>query len=207
MLLVMQKPQFIRPKDSKTNPTLWQALLSNRFRQHSLDHLTTFQPMEMIVRYGGQAPQSITGCYCGQAQGSNSMVGFLISTSQTPQTYTEMKMPSVGRSPIVPKSFALNLNAIPNLFLMETPSAEHRQRAQFIADHPDFQTHVSTLLSERLKAMGEQDVVSVEGKIYQGFYSANDKHLLAQFQNASWGERHQMLSQFHDQRCKNSAFA
>ena len=83
---------------------------------------------------------------------------------------------------------------------METPSAEHRQRAQFIADHPDFQTHVSTLLSERLKAMGEQDVVSVEGKIYQGFYSANDKHLLAQFQNASWGERHQMLSQFHDQR-------
>jgi len=42
--------------------------------------------------------------------------------------------------------------------------------------------------------------VNVEDKIYQGFYSAIDKHLLAQFQNASWGERHQMLSQFHDQR-------
>ena len=192
---------YLAQRIAKTNPTLWQALLSNRFRQHSLDHLTTFQPMEMIVRYGGQAPQSITGCYCGQAQGSNSMVGFFDLDIANPSDLyrdEDALRRAITDSPKIIRS--VNLNAIPNLFLMETPSAEHRQRAQFIADHPDFQTHVSTLLSERLKAMGEQDVVSVEDKIYQGFYSANDKHLLAQFQNASWGERHQMLSQFHDQR-------
>jgi len=192
---------YLAQRIAKANPTLWQALLSNRFRQQSLDHFATFQPMEMIVRYGGQAPQSITGCYCGQVQGSNSMVGFFDLDAANPAEFYQDDDALRGAITDSPKIIrAVNLNAIPNLLLMEAPSAEHRQRARFIADHPDFQTRVSTLLSERLKTMGKQDVVNVEDKIYQGFYSASDKHLLAQFQNASWGERHQMLSQFHDQR-------
>jgi exodeoxyribonuclease-1 len=178
--------------------------LNNRFRQQSLDHLTTFQPMEMIVRYGGQAPQSITGCYCGQVQGSNSMVGFFDLDAANPEEIdqdNDALLRAISDSPKIIRS--VNLNAIPNLLTMETPSDQHHKRAQFIADHPNLQTRIGTLLGERLKSMGEQDRVNVEDKIYQGFYTATDKRLLAQFQNATWSERHQMLSQFQDQRLQD----
>ena len=192
---------YLAERIAEANPTLWQAMLNNRFRQQSLEHLTTFKPMEMIVRYGGQVPKSIIGCYCGQVKGSNSMVGFfdLEAASPTEIYHDEDALrEAITNSPKIIRS--VNLNAIPNLLELKTPSNQHLQSAQFIADHPDLQARISALLAERLKTMGEQDVYNVEDKIYHGFYSVSDKRLLAQFQNITWGERHQMLSQFQDQR-------
>ena len=186
---------------AKANPTLWQALLNNRFRQQSLNHLTMFEPMEMIVRYGGQTPQSITGCYCGQVQGSNSMVGFFDLDAANPAEFYQDDDALLRAITDSPKIIRLvNLNAIPNLLIMDAPSDQNHKRAQFIADHADFQTRIGTLLGERLKSMGEQGRANVEDKIYQGFYTTGDKRLLAQFQNATWSERHHMQSQFQDRR-------
>jgi exodeoxyribonuclease-1 len=160
-----------------------------------------FEPMEMIVRYGGQAPQSITGCYCGQVQGSNSMVGFFDLDAANPAEFYQDDDALLRAITDSPKIIRLvNLNAIPNLLIMDAPSDQNHKRAQFIADHTDFQTQIGTLLGERLKSMGEQGRANVEDKIYQGFYTTGDKRLLAQFQNATWSERYQMQSQFQDQR-------
>ena len=192
---------YLAQRIAKANPTLWQALLNNRFRQQSLNHLTMFEPMEMIVRYGGQAPQSITGCYCGQVQGSNSMVGFFDLDAANPAEFYQDDDALLRAITDSPKIIRLvNLNAIPNLLIMDAPSDQNHKRAQFIADHTDFQTRIGTLLGERLKSMGEQGRANVEDKIYQGFYTTGDKRLLAQFQNATWSERYQMQSQFQDQR-------
>ena len=67
-----------------TKPNLWQAKLNNRFRQQSLEHLTTFKPMEMIVDMVGKPPINYR-LLLRPSERRNSMVGFFDLEAATQQ--------------------------------------------------------------------------------------------------------------------------
>ena len=71
--------------------------------------------------------------------------------------------------------------------------------SDIIKNNTAFQDLVSECLVEKYAAAEEADL-PVEEKIFDGFYTNNDKNILQQFQDSSWQERLLLLDNVQDER-------
>ena len=71
-----------------------------------------------------------------------------------------------------------------------------------IEENINFRKTVSECIIDRYASDEDDEEKTIEQKIYDGFYSNEDKSILEQFQLASWEERLNLLSRFSDERLK-----
>lgn len=185
------------------DPNLWQAILENRDKGSILNRLKNFQPLDLIVRFGGAPPRAITGCLCGLSESYRNSVGFFDLGLANPGDYVdaddETLFKAISASPKIIR--AVSINKVPNLFEGSSMEGRFRDRAQLIAKRPDFQKRVGIALANRYP---ETDMTNepVEKRIYDGFYTRHDLDALKKFQNANWEERVEIVSSFKDKRLK-----
>jgi len=82
------------------------------------------------------------------------------------------------------------------------PSPVHIQRAEVIAQSPDFRSRVGNALAARFPQDPEAPPPPVEKQIFGGFYSHADKALLTEFQRADWLRRQEIAATLTDARLR-----
>jgi len=189
---------------ARDDPTLWSNLLALRDKQQTQQRLETFRPMELIVRFGGGAPRSITGCFCGRSASYSNEVLFLDLDAVEPGSLVggsdDAIVEALSTSPKVIRAVAVN--KAPLFFDVPEPKREHSRRAQIIADSPEFRARVGRALASRFASAPDPASLPVEKQIYAGFYSDGDKRLLDRFQTSDWAQRRETLDQLQDARLR-----
>ena len=122
------------------NPSLWAELLSNAHKTEVQAKLETFQPMELVLRFGGGEPRAYTGVFCGYTSGNNTRAAFFDLDAADPSELLtapdEALFAAVDASPKIVRG--VSTNKAPALLSMAEPSPEHQRRAAVIADAPEF---------------------------------------------------------------------
>ncbi|WP_263289641.1 exonuclease domain-containing protein, partial [Tateyamaria pelophila] len=67
---------FIARKIADQDPDLWAELLSNRNKTHVQSLLESFEPLELVGRFGGGLPQATMGCLCGYSSSNPNQAFF-----------------------------------------------------------------------------------------------------------------------------------
>lgn len=189
---------------SDGDPELWSTLLDNRDKKKVVAKLETFQPVELVLRFGSGPPRSYVGCFCGITEGSSTQVAFFDLKAGDPETLIQADdaaiFDAVDGSPRIIRSFATN--KAPALFSILNPETEHQRKADLIAANPAFQERVGRAMAARFVGGKKTPLVPIEKQIYGGFYSKADQILLAEFQQADWARRHEIVSLLGDLRLR-----
>jgi exodeoxyribonuclease-1 len=83
------------------------------------------------------------------------------------------------------------------------PSPEHIQRAEVIAQSPDFRDRVGKALAARFPEDPAAPPPPVERQIFNGFYTQADKDVLHAFQRADWPQRLELVASLKDARLQD----
>jgi len=194
---------FIFKKIRDGAPELFKKLVDAGDKTITSSSLKSFLPMEVTLRFGGNAPKTYQGCYCGSNKDNPNSIGFADFELNKAEELTQASKLSVSEAiEGTPKKIrTLAVNRSETFRIIENPSEEMLEFCETIKEANKLQILVSEVLSERY-ADTEQTNLEVEEKIYSGFYGNADKELLEQFQTASWPERVSIINDFTDERLK-----
>uniref|UniRef100_UPI004047DBDC exonuclease domain-containing protein n=2 Tax=Yoonia sp. TaxID=2212373 RepID=UPI004047DBDC len=186
------------------DPVLWSAILHNRDKQNVMATLETYQPVELVLRFGGGPPRSYVGCFCGTADGNPTQAAFLDLEAADPEVLIEADdaglFQAVDGTPQVIRSIATN--KVPSLFPIDNPHPDHLRKAGLIAANPAFRARVGQAMAARYVDDPDAPPPSVEKQIYGGFYAKADRDLLAEFQQANWPRRYEIVDLLTDARLR-----
>ena len=194
---------FIFKKIQDDAPELFKKLVHSGDKTIICSSLKSFLPMEVTLRFGGNAPKTYQGCYYGSNKDNPNSIGFAdfelnkaVDLTQASKLYVSEAIKGTPK-----KIRTLAVNKSETFRVIENPSEEMLEFCETIKEANTLQSLVSEVLSERY-ADTEQTNLEVEEKIYSGFYGNSDKELLEQFQSASWPERVSIINDFADERLK-----
>ena len=192
---------FIAKKIKQQSPDLYQKLFDAHDKDRNLQLLKSFTPVEVTFRFGGNAPKTYTGCFCGISKNNKNMVGFFDLDQSDPMglingTKQEV-LEAMTKSPQRIRS--LRLNQADTIRPASNADTVSNDISKTIRNNTAFQDLVSECLVEKYAATEETDL-PVEDKIFGGFYSNSDKNILYQFQDCSWQERLSLLDDVQDER-------
>jgi len=186
------------------DPVLWSAILHNRDKQSVMATLETFQPVELVLRFGGGPPRSYAGCFCGTADGNPTQAAFLDLEAADPEVLIQADdatlFQAVDGTPQIIRSIATN--KVPSLFAIANPEPEHLRKAALIAANPAFRARVGQAMAARYVDDPDAPPPPVEKQIYGGFYAKADRDLLAEFQQANWPRRYEIVDVLTDARLR-----
>ena len=192
---------FIVDLIKRQRPELYQTLLDARDKEHNLRLLRSFTPVDVTLRFGGNAPKTYTGCFCGLPENNKNMVGFFDLNQADPTGLihgTEQEiLEAMTKSPQRIRS--LRLNQGDTIRPTSTENFEWNDICAAIEGNEAFQEMVSNGLDNKYSDAEDIDLL-VEEKIFAGFYSHQDKELLQNFQTSSWAERLALLTGAQDDR-------
>jgi len=186
------------------NPGLWSELLSNAHKAEVQAKLETFEPLELVVRFGGGDPRAYTGVFCGYVQGTNTRAAFFDLDAADPSELLtasdDTLFSAVDASPKVIRG--VSTNKAPAFLRLAEHSPEHQRRAALIAGATEFRRRVGEAMAARFVDDPDAPPKPVEEQIYGDFYSNADKNLLAEFQQAEWPRRQGIVSSLSDRRLR-----
>ena len=184
-------------------PELYEQLIETRNKSYNLRLLSSFKPVEVTFRFGGNYPKTYTGCLCS-IPSSNNRVGFFDLEQSDPMDVilgdNELIEAAMQKSPQRIRNIAIN--QADTIRPAKNTNAEWDHICAVIEDNIDFRKTVSECIIDRYESDKDDDEKTIEEKIYDGFYSNEDKSILEQFSLASWEERLSLLSRFSDERLK-----
>lgn len=185
-------------------PELWAEILSNRDKAAVQTRLASFQPMALVERFGGGPPRATIGCFCGTSASNTSQAAFFDLDAADPADLLAADdatiFAAVDATPKIIRTLAINKS--PALLTVPNPSPVHIQRAEVIAQSPDFRSRVAKALAARFPQDPEAPPPPVEKQIFGGFYSHADKALLTEFQRADWLRRQEIAATLTDARLR-----
>ena len=185
-------------------PELWAEILSNRDKSAVQTRLASFQPMALVERFGGGPPRATIGCFCGTSASNTSQAAFFDLDAADPADLLAADdatiFAAVEASPKIIRSLAINKS--PALLTVPNPSPVHIQRAEVIAQSPDFRSRVAKALAARFPQDPKAPPPPVEKQIFGGFYSHADKALLTEFQRTDWQRRQEITATLTDARLR-----
>ena len=184
-------------------PDLYQKLVQARDKERNLQLLKSFKPVDVTLRFGGNAPKTYTGCFCGLPRNNKNIVGFFDLNQSDPMDLihgTDQDiLTAMTESPQRIRS--LRLNQADTIRLASVKSHEYNHICAVIEGNEEFQAMVSERLDN--KYVNEEDIeLLIEEKIFSGFYSYQDKELLQSFQSSTWSERLALLTEAQDNRIR-----
>lgn len=183
---------------------LWSAILHNRDKQNVVATLETFQPVKLVLRFGGGPPRSYVGCFCGTADGNPTNAAFLDLEAVDPEALMQADdaelFQAVDGTPQIIRSFATN--KVPSLFPIANPHPDHLRKASLIAANPAFRARVGQAMAARYVDDPDAPPPSVEKQIHGGFYANADRDLLTEFQRADWPRRCEIVNLLTDARLR-----
>lgn len=186
------------------NPALWTELLDNAHKSHVQKKIETFEPHELIIRFGAAEPRAYVGCFCGYADDRDTQATFFDLDAANPANLLnasdEELFKAVDGTPKIIRS--VGTNKAPTLLKIQKPSSEHLRRAKIIADEPEFRRRVGKVMAERFPEDPNAPAKPVEKQIYDGFYSDADTRLLEEFRSATWPRRQQIVAHLSDPRLR-----
>ena len=178
-------------------------LIETRNKSYNLRLLSSFKPVEVTFRFGGNLPKTYTGCLCS-IPSNNNRVGFFDLDQSDPMDVilgdNELIEAAMQKSPQRIRNIAIN--QADTIRPAKNTNDEWDHICAVIEDNIDFRKTVSECIIDRYESDEDDDEKTIEEKIYGGFYSNEDKSILEQFQLASWEERLNLLSRFSDERLK-----
>lgn len=185
-------------------PRLWDNLLANRNKKDVIARLQMGRPMVLVENHFGRL-KIRRGCYCGVQDNYNSAAAFYDLESGEPGDLVDADDEAVKEALVGKRRriFIVAANKDPSLFDLPAPSREFTERADLIANHPDFHRRVGAIMAKRYEDREEPE--QVEKRIYSGFYSSNDKELLERFQKADPATRVSLLNEMSDERMRQLA--
>lgn len=185
-------------------PDLWAELLSNRDKAEVQARLATFKPMALVERFGGGPPRATIGCFCGTSASNPNQVAFFDLDAADPADLVVADdaalFAAVDASPKIIRSLAVNKT--PALLAVPIPNAAQLHRAEIIVNTPEFRARVGKALAARFPEDAAAPPPAVEKQIFGGFYSHADKSLLAEFQEADWHRRQEIVATLSDARLR-----
>ena len=186
------------------DPALWSAILHNRDKQNVMATLETYQPVELVLRFGGGPPRSYVGCFCGTADGNPTQAAFFDLEAADPEALMQADdaglFQALGGTPQIIRSIATN--KVPSLFPIANPDPDYLRKASLIAANPAFRARVAQAMAARYVDDPDAPPPSVEKQIYGGFYAKGDRDLLAEFQQADWSRRNEIVDLLTDPRLR-----
>ena len=184
-------------------PKLINELMLYTDKQVISNQLKQFKPMAVSLRFGGHAPRNYVGCYCGESKKNSNQIGFLdleaVSISDLKAMNKEDIIAAVQDSPKLIRTMAINRSE--TFREVKEPSTELLKICEFVGENREFQMMVSQALESRFEAVDIAEL-EVEEKIYSGFFENSDKHLMDQFQKATWEDRRAIINSFRDDRLR-----
>jgi exodeoxyribonuclease I len=185
-------------------PELWSEILSNRDKGAVQNRLASFQPMALVERFGGGPPRATVGCFCGYSTSNPNLAAFFDLEAADPADFLTADdaalFAAVDATPKIIRSLAINKS--PALLPVSLPSAAQDQRAQTIANAPEFRARVAEALAARFPDDHTAPAPPVEKQIFGGFYSHADKAYLSEFQRADWPRRQEIVTALGDSRLR-----
>ena len=192
---------FIVDKIKTQKPDLYQKLFEARDKERNFQLLKSFKPVDVTLRFGGNAPKTYTGCLCGLPHNNKNMVGFFDLNQSDPMELihgTEQDIiEAMTKSPQRIRS--LRLNQGDTIRPASTENFEWDHICAVIEGNEAFQAMVSKCLENKYSEAEDIDLL-VEEKIFAGFYSYQDKELLQKFQTSNWTGRLTLLGEVQDER-------
>lgn len=181
-------------------PDIWAQILANMDREALRQRLESGNIFHLVERFGARPPSIYTGIYCGTNTSNDKRIGFFDlgsgKASNFQDTDEEQVAKAVEKSPKIIRS--VDIGSMPLLFPAIDATAEHKADATSLSSNLDLHELVGSALAARFADRKVPELV--EEKIYEGFYSADDKSLLNQFHHADWSDRPGILAQISDAR-------
>ena len=193
-------------------PDVWEAMNLTARKRSVIDILTKHKALILTEFYAG--PRSYWVAYCG-ANPDDDSEHAVFDLSNDPREFMELSVEALAEvletSPKVVRSVRANRHPI--LMPMECAPAgaagpgisseELNRRAAWIRGNPDFRHRVGQAMRRRYPEEGWSP--HVEDQLYQGFFEAGDRSLMAQFHRVDWDERLILGDLFGDPRIKEMA--
>ena len=184
-------------------PVLYEQLIETRNKSYNLRLLSSFKPVEVTFRFGGNYPKTYTGCLCS-IPSSNNRVGFFDLEQSDPMDVilgdNELIEAAMQKSPQRIRNIAIN--QADTIRPAKNTNDEWDHICAVIEENIDFRKTVSEFIIDRYESDEGDNEKTIEQKIYGGFYSNEDKSILEEFQLGSWEERLNLLPRFSDERLK-----
>ena len=184
-------------------PKLFQNLMSSADKHLISSQLKQFKPMSVSLRFGGHPPKNYVGCYCGESKTNSNQIGFLdleaLNISDLASMGKEEITAAVQNSPKLIR--AMSINKAETFREIIDPTDEMLEKCEFLKESRQFQVMVSDALDSRFEPVNVGEL-EVEEKIYSGFFDSTDRHLLDQFQGATWPDRAELIKSFKDDRLR-----
>ena len=166
-------------------PELYEQLIETRNKSYNLRLLSSFKPVEVTFRFGGNYPKTYTGCLCS-IPSSNNRVGFFDLEQSDPMDVilgdNELIEAAMQKSPQRIRNIAIN--QADTIRPAKNTNDEWDHICAVIEDNIDFRKTVSECIIDRYESDEDDDEKTIEEKIYGGFYSNEDTSILEQFQLA-----------------------
>lgn len=185
-------------------PELWAELLANREKAHVQTKLESFEPLDLVGRFGAGPPKAITGCLCGYSNRNSGKAYFFDLSASDPAVLIdapdETLFAAMSAAPRIIRS--VSINKAPALLASTAATAEHRHRANLIAGAGRFRERVVAMQDLLGPINPEVPTPPVEKQIFNGFYKWSDKARLKEFQTADWPRRQEIVASFDDKRLR-----
>ena len=182
-------------------PELYEQLIETRDKTYNLRLLSSFKPVEVTFRFGGHLPKTYTGCLCS-IPSNNNRVGFFDLDQPDPMDVilgeNELIEAAMQKSPQRIRNLAIN--QADTIRPAKNTNDEWDHICAVIEDNIDFRKIVSECIIDQYESDENDDEKTIEQKIYDGFYSNEDKAVIENFQLSSWEKRLNLLSRFSDER-------
>ena len=192
----------IARKIAEGNSGLWAGLLENIDKPSVQARLESLRPLGLAGRFGAAEPRLHTGCFCGYSKGNSTQAAFFDLDAADPSEMLgasdDELFAAVDDSPKIIRAVATN--KAPALFELPEASEEHLRRASVIAGAPEFRDRVGEAMARRFPEDPDAPPKPVESRIYDGFYSREDKRLLEEFQETDWPRRQEIVEELGDAR-------
>ena len=184
-------------------PKLFQNLMSSADKHFISSQLKQFKPMSVSLRFGAHLPKNYIGCYCGESKTNSNQIGFLdfeaVNISDLQSMEKEEITAAVQDSPKLIR--AMSINKAETFREIIDPTDEMLKKCEFLKESRQFHMMVSDALDSRFEPIDVSEL-EVEEKIYSGFFDSTDRHLLDQFQKATWPDRAELIKSFKDDRLR-----
>lgn len=196
---------FIAKQIKQHDPVLWNNSLKILQQEELLQNLKSGQVYDIVERFGGAAPSLFRGTYVGTNPNRPKNIGLVKVNTGIPEDFwagDESSVTSaVEESPKLVRSLDLNKSQI--LLPVTELSGEEAETAS--RAYNNLAVHEAVGLALRDRYADTDPAVLVEDKIFDGFYSDDDKKRLRDFHASPWYERYQLIETFEDKRLKELA--
>ena len=202
------------------DPELWAAMLANAHKTGVQERLEGFRPLRLVVRVKGGEPRAVAGCFCGYTDNRRTRAAFMDLEAGDPAGLldageAELSAAAEGAGRVF---HAVQTNKAPMLLDIAEPGQALLDRAAAVEGAPEFRRRVAGAMTPRYsldadagadpgadpgadKGAGSGEG-AVEKRIFEGFYSRDDKRLLEEFQGAGWPRRQEIVEALGDARLR-----